>query len=85
MALLGWFGRRRTQEQRIGEMMNRLDVDAMSVIEGPAGRNLATASVNCRFCDRVGTCEAWLDGRSAGKDPYAFCPNAELFAQHRRS
>ena len=66
------------------ELIGRLGADGVALAEDRPGQDLKTAETECQRCTQIGTCESWLDGRKPGADPYVFCPNGALFAEHRR-
>ncbi len=76
---------RRQPEQRMGEMMERMGVDAVALAESRLGLDLVEAARTCARCGKVGTCESWLAGKAEGADPNAFCPNSALFDEHKRA
>lgn len=77
--------RRQRPEQRMGEMMERLGVDAVSLAESRLGLDLIDAAKACARCGKVGVCESWIAGRDGGEDPNTFCPNAALFDEHKQA
>jgi hypothetical protein len=82
--MLGLLKGRRPVEERMGEMMERLGVDAVSLAESRLGLDLIDAAKTCARCGKVGVCETWLAGRDRGKDPNTFCPNGALFDEHKQ-
>jgi hypothetical protein len=74
----------RSQQERMDAMVERLGVDVVSLAESHLGRDLAAATAECRKCNKVGTCESWLDGKAPAAQPYTFCPNSALFDEHLR-
>ena len=80
---LGFFNRR-NPEQRMGELMERMGVDAVSLAESRLGLDLIDAAKACARCGKVGTCEGWLAGQDRGEDPNSFCPNSAVFDEHKR-
>lgn len=84
MALFGLFGRRMAQSERMFKMIDRLGVDGVALAEDRPGQDLRSAESECQKCMQVGKCEAWLAGEKPDAEPYVFCPNGALFAEHRR-
>ena len=75
---------RRSPEARLGEMMERMGVDAVALGESRLGLDLADATKACARCSKVGVCEKWLAGQGGGEDPNTFCLNSALFDEHKR-
>jgi hypothetical protein len=46
---------------------------------------LREAELDCMECREWQRCRLWLDGRTPGDEPNAFCPNHALFESLRRS
>lgn len=69
---------------RMSRMMDRLDVDVISLAESRLGQDLIDANAACRCCNNAGQCESWLDGKAKTSNPFAFCPNGAAFDEHRR-
>ncbi len=62
----------------IGEVMERLGIDAETAIEDEFGRNLAAVIRSCQLCPSVVRCSEWLARAPvAVHQAPAFCPYAE--------
>ncbi len=62
----------------IGEVMERLGIDADSVLEREFGRTLASVIRSCRLCMSGERCSEWLARAPVSVDQApAFCPYAE--------
>jgi hypothetical protein len=62
----------------IGEIMERLGIDAETAIEEEFGRNLASVIRACQLCPSGGRCSEWLARAPvAVHQAPAFCPYAE--------
>ena len=72
--------------RRMGQMMDRMRVDAVALIQGRHGGEFLKARARCAGCQNTEVCEhsyeSWLAGRP-NASPKEFCPNYELFAEYR--
>ncbi len=77
-----FFGRYERQAERMKKMMQRLNVDVVSLAERRLGRDIADARSTCLHCNKTRICEDWINGKAPEANPYAFCPNGAKFHEH---
>lgn len=70
------------QSKQMGMMMQRLEVNSESLAAEAMGARLERAARTCLACRDSDECQHWLEGK--GDTAPDFCPNAPLFAMHRR-
>ena len=67
------------QAQRIGKMIQRLDVDLLELAYTRLGAVYTDAQKVCLSCERAAECSRWLTAASLHDERPAFCPNLPLF------
>jgi len=77
------FRRVERRARRMHEMMQRLNVDAGTLVRFRGGDAYAQARARCLHCGTCDKCLRWLDQQAAGRRP-DFCPNLTLFERCRR-
>lgn len=80
---MSMFDRMDRRLTNMSTMMERLGVDPVDLSWRNQGQLLPSAIHACRACQNGELCREWLLQTPASKEPPAFCPNAELFAQAR--
>jgi hypothetical protein len=72
------------QARRMGEMVERLDVDTLKFVCLRDGESYARARTTCFDCANTAQCLSWLDASPRGAEPPTFCPNFPLFDSCKR-
>lgn len=72
------------QARRMHEMIERLDVDAVTLARMHGGEAYATARRMCLFCGTSDQCLRWLDKPAQPGERPHFCPSLSLFEACRR-
>ena len=67
------------QARRMGEVIDRLNVDKSKLACLDEGRGYVRARTTCLDCSNTAQCLAWLDADKTADGPPAFCPNFALF------
>ena len=70
-------------ERRLMSMRERLGVGPTTVLNADTEAVMNEIRQRCRRCTSKDMCERWLAGNEAGKN--AFCPNAKLFEELKRT
>jgi len=68
------------QAEHLGEVMDRLNVDALTAARLENGEAFARAQRTCLECRFERHCRRWLDAAIVMEGPPTFCPNAAFFA-----
>lgn len=71
------------QASRMGELIQRLDVDTLKLVCRDEGKAYAQARTTCFDCSNATKCLQWLDDATGEASP-TFCPNLPLFASCKR-
>lgn len=72
------------QARRMGDMINRLDVDTLKLVCLRHGAAYVEARTNCFDCANTASCLQWLDASTADAERPTFCPNLPLFESCKR-
>jgi len=67
------------QAARMGEMVQRLDVDTFVLAYLREGDSYEEARMACFDCSNTTQCLKWLSGSALNSEPPTFCPNLSLF------
>lgn len=73
------------QARRLSDMIEKLDVDTLSLIRLRQGNAYAEARTKCLHCTNAAECLEWLENWPNGGEPAAFCPIISLLQDCRRS
>jgi hypothetical protein len=76
---VGWLMRIENRARRMHEMMNRLDVDPVTLTQVRQGEAYTEARNLCFFCGTSDKCQRWLGERQPIPARPQFCPNLSLF------
>jgi hypothetical protein len=72
------------QDLRMGEMIDRLDVDTLKLARLREGDRYEEARMTCFECSNTAQCLKWLQASVPDVEPPTFCPNLSLFEFCRR-
>jgi hypothetical protein len=67
------------QAVRMGEMIQRLDVDPFVLAYLREGDGYEEARMTCFDCSNTARCLKWLNASAPNAEPPTFCPNLSLF------
>lgn len=73
------------QARRLNDMIEKLDVDTLSLIRLRQGDAYAEARTKCLHCTNAAECLEWLENWPNGGEPAAFCPIITLLEGCRRN
>ena len=68
---------------RLGAMMEKLEVDPVSLARENDGFAMRQVFTRCVTCASPDECQHWLDGEPGTRSPAAFCPNHERLMRHK--
>lgn len=72
------------QARRMGDLINRLDVDTLKLVRQRHGEAYVEARANCFDCANTALCLQWLDASPVDAQQPTFCPNLPLFQSCKR-